>query len=162
MNTLTDSVNEMVPWFMMLADDLVKCRNNKNLVEEELEKWRSALERKERKLRYGKTECMTANENNCRKAVKFYGENLERVDWFKYYGWFLLGVNFRRSVKKFFVSLFREMPPVQVEKQRIFYATPAIYAKWKPVFRGRPFKETVTVGVKIRGGFKQADVGGEK
>ena len=42
---LTDEVREESPWTMMFADDIVICSENREQVEEKIEKWRYARER---------------------------------------------------------------------------------------------------------------------
>lgn len=46
MDRLTDRVRQEAPWTMMFADDIVICGESKEQVEESLEKWRSALEKR--------------------------------------------------------------------------------------------------------------------
>ena len=46
MDRMTDEIREEAPWTMMFADDIVICSESKEQVEEKLESWRYALERR--------------------------------------------------------------------------------------------------------------------
>ena len=46
MDRLTDEVRQESPWNMMFVNDIVICRERKELVERSLERWRYALERR--------------------------------------------------------------------------------------------------------------------
>ena len=46
MDRLTDEIRQESQWNMMFADDIVICRESKENVEEQLESWRHALERR--------------------------------------------------------------------------------------------------------------------
>ncbi|KAK3523524.1 hypothetical protein QTP70_001905 [Hemibagrus guttatus] len=46
MHQLSEEVRQESPWTMMLADDIVICSESREQVEENLERWRFALERK--------------------------------------------------------------------------------------------------------------------
>ena len=46
MDMMTDEIREEYPWAMMFADDSVICRESKEHVEEKLESWRYASERR--------------------------------------------------------------------------------------------------------------------
>ncbi|KAK3517603.1 hypothetical protein QTP70_012957 [Hemibagrus guttatus] len=46
MDQLSEEVRQESPWTMMFADDIVVCRESREQVEENLEKWRFALERR--------------------------------------------------------------------------------------------------------------------
>ena len=43
---MTDEIREEAPWTMMFVDDIVICSKSKERVEEKLENWRYALERR--------------------------------------------------------------------------------------------------------------------
>ena len=58
MDRMTDEIREEAPWTMMFADDIVVCSESKEQVEEKLESWRYALERRGIKVNRRKTEYM--------------------------------------------------------------------------------------------------------
>lgn len=78
MDRLTDEVRQESPWSMMFADDIVICSDSREQVEENLEKWRDALERREMKISCSKTEYMCANERD--------PSGMESEEDFKYFG----------------------------------------------------------------------------
>ena len=60
----------------MFADDSVICSESKERLEEKLESWRYALER--RRIKVIKTEYMCVNERQVNDTVKMQGEELGR------------------------------------------------------------------------------------
>ena len=70
----------------MFADDIVICTESKERVEEKLESWRYALERREMKVNRRKTEYMRVNERQDNGTVKMQGEEVSKVEDFKYLG----------------------------------------------------------------------------
>ena len=72
----------------MLADDIVICSESKEQVEEKLESWRCALEKRGMKVNRKKTEYMCVNErqNNGSGTVNMQGEEVAKVEDFKYLG----------------------------------------------------------------------------
>ena len=88
MDRMTDEIREEAPWTMMFADDIVICSESKEQVEEKLERWRYALERIGMKVNRRKTEYMCVNErqNNSSGTVKMQGEEVAKVEDFKYLG----------------------------------------------------------------------------
>ena len=46
MDMMTDEIKEEAPWTMMFADDTMTCSESKEQVEEKLESWRYAIERR--------------------------------------------------------------------------------------------------------------------
>ena len=85
---MTDDIREEAPWTMMFADDIVICSERKEQVEEKLESWRYALERRGMKVNRRKTEYMCVNErqHTGSSTVKMQGEEVTKVDDFKYLG----------------------------------------------------------------------------
>ena len=71
---------------MMFADDIVICSESKNRVEEKLESWRYALERRGMKVNRRKTEYMCVNKRQVNGTVKMQGEEVTKVEDFKYMG----------------------------------------------------------------------------
>ena len=88
MDRMTDEIREEAPWTMMFADDIVICSESKEQVEEKLESWRFALERRGMKVNRRKTEYMCVNErqDNSSGTVKMQGEEVAKVEDFKYLG----------------------------------------------------------------------------
>ncbi|KAK3543674.1 hypothetical protein QTP70_026889 [Hemibagrus guttatus] len=62
MDQLSEEVRQESPWTMMFADDIVICSESREQVEENLERWRFALERRGMKVSRSKTEYMCVNE----------------------------------------------------------------------------------------------------
>ena len=88
MDRMTDEIREEAPWTMMFADDIVICSESKEQVEEKLESWIYALERRGMKVNRRKTEYMCVNErqDNSSGTVKMQGEEVAKVEDFKYLG----------------------------------------------------------------------------
>ena len=88
MDMMTDDNREEAPWTMMFADDIVTCSECKEQVEENLESWRYALERRGMKVNRKKTECMCVDErqDNDSSTVKIQGEEVAKVEDFKCLG----------------------------------------------------------------------------
>ncbi|KAK3546520.1 hypothetical protein QTP70_026375, partial [Hemibagrus guttatus] len=73
-------------WTMMFADDIVICSESREQVEENLERWRFALERRGMKVSRSKTEYMCVNEREGSGTVRLQGEEVKKVQEFKYLG----------------------------------------------------------------------------
>ncbi|KAG2458644.1 RTBS polymerase, partial [Polypterus senegalus] len=86
MDSLTDKIRQESSWTMMFADDIVICSDSREQVEETLERWRYALERRGMKVSRNKTEYMCVNERKVRGMMRMQGAELEKVDEFKYLG----------------------------------------------------------------------------
>ena len=86
MDRLTDEVRQESPWTMMFADDIVICSESREQVEENLERWRYALERRGMKVSRSKTEYMCVNERNPSGTMRLQGVEVKKVDDFKYLG----------------------------------------------------------------------------
>uniref|UniRef100_A0A3B4CLA2 ribonuclease H n=1 Tax=Pygocentrus nattereri TaxID=42514 RepID=A0A3B4CLA2_PYGNA len=86
MDRLTDEVRQEAPWTMMFADDIVICGESREQVEENLERWRFALERRGMKVSRDKMEYMCVNEREAGGKVKMQGVEVVKVDDFKYLG----------------------------------------------------------------------------
>ena len=56
MDRMTNEIREEAPWTMTFADDIVICSESKEQVEEKLESWRYAFERRGMKVNRRKTE----------------------------------------------------------------------------------------------------------
>ena len=88
MDRMTGEIREEAPWTMMFADDNVICSESKEHVEEKLESWRYALERRGMKVNRRKTKYMCVNERQDTGSgtVKMQEEEVAKVDDFKYLG----------------------------------------------------------------------------
>ncbi|KAK3542777.1 hypothetical protein QTP70_002976 [Hemibagrus guttatus] len=86
MDLLSEEVRQESPWTMMFADDIVICSESREQVEENLERWRFALERRGMKVSRSKTEYMCVNEREGSGTVRLQGEEVKKVQEFKYLG----------------------------------------------------------------------------
>ncbi|KAK3571098.1 hypothetical protein QTP86_001776 [Hemibagrus guttatus] len=97
MDQLSEEVRQESPWTMMFADDIVICSESREQVEENLERWRFALERRGMKVSHSKTEYMCVNEREGSGTVRLQGEEVKKVQEFKYLGSTVQSVGKRRS-----------------------------------------------------------------
>ncbi|KAK3526332.1 hypothetical protein QTP70_024279 [Hemibagrus guttatus] len=86
MDQLSEEVRQESPWTMMFADDIVICSESRQQVEENLERCRFALERRGMKVSRSKTEYMCVNEREGSGTVRLQGEEVKKVQEFKYLG----------------------------------------------------------------------------
>ncbi|KAK3508786.1 hypothetical protein QTP70_007626 [Hemibagrus guttatus] len=86
MDQLSEEVRQESPWTMMFAGDIVICSESREQVEENLERWRFALERRGMKVSRSKTEYMCVNEREGSGTVRLQGEEMKKVQEFKYLG----------------------------------------------------------------------------
>ncbi|KAK3570178.1 hypothetical protein QTP86_015745, partial [Hemibagrus guttatus] len=86
MDQLSEEVRQESPWTMMFADDIVICSESREQVEENLERWRFALERRGMKVSRSKTEYMCVNEREGSGTVRLQGEEVKKVQEFKNLG----------------------------------------------------------------------------
>ncbi|XP_063854033.1 uncharacterized protein LOC135096458 [Scylla paramamosain] len=70
---------------MMFADDVVICRENREEVKTELDRWRYALERRGLKVSRTKTEYMCLNGGDG-ETIRLQGVQMTKVDEFRYLG----------------------------------------------------------------------------
>ena len=70
----------------MFADAIVICSESKERVEEKLESWIYALERRGMIVNMRKTEYMCVNERLVNGTVRMQGEEVAKVEDFKYLG----------------------------------------------------------------------------
>ncbi|KAK3562874.1 hypothetical protein QTP86_011116 [Hemibagrus guttatus] len=80
---LSEEVRQESPWTMMFADDIVICSESREQVEENMERWRFALERRGMKVSRSKTEYMCVNEREGNGTVRLQSEEVQE---FKYLG----------------------------------------------------------------------------
>ncbi|KAK3548290.1 hypothetical protein QTP70_009094 [Hemibagrus guttatus] len=78
MDQLSEEVRQESPWTMMFADDIVMCSESREQVEENLERWRFALERRGMKVSRSKTEYMCVNEREGSGTVRLQGEEVKK------------------------------------------------------------------------------------
>ncbi|KAK3575597.1 hypothetical protein QTP86_031143, partial [Hemibagrus guttatus] len=86
MDQLSEEVRQESPWTMMFADDIVICSESREQVEENLERRRFALEKRGMKVSRSKTEYMCVNEREGSGTVRLQGEEVKKVQEFKYLG----------------------------------------------------------------------------
>ncbi|KAK3532125.1 hypothetical protein QTP86_008586 [Hemibagrus guttatus] len=86
MDQLSEEVRQESPWTMMFSDDIVICSESREQVEENLERWRFALERRGMKVSCSKTEYMCVNEREGSGTVRLQGEEVKKVQELKYLG----------------------------------------------------------------------------
>ena len=79
MDRLTDEVRREPPWMMLFADDIVICKETREEVEQRLECWRYALERRGMKVSRSKTEYLCINGGNDKETVKMEDTKVPRV-----------------------------------------------------------------------------------
>ncbi|KAK3545795.1 hypothetical protein QTP70_013123 [Hemibagrus guttatus] len=84
MDQLSEEVRQESPWKMMFADDIVICSERREQLEENLERWRFALERRGMKVSRSKTEYMCVNEREGSGTVRLQGEEVKKVQEFKF------------------------------------------------------------------------------
>ena len=86
MDRLTDEVRREPPWTMLFTDDIVICKETREEVEQRLEFWKYALERRGMKVSRSKTEYLCINGGNNEETVKMEDTKVPRVKEFKYLG----------------------------------------------------------------------------
>ncbi|KAK3557303.1 hypothetical protein QTP70_026619 [Hemibagrus guttatus] len=85
MDQLSEEVRKESPWTMMFADDIVICSESREQVEKNLERWRFALEIRVMKVSRSKM-YMCVNEREGSGTVRLQGEEVKKVQEFKYLG----------------------------------------------------------------------------
>ena len=83
---LTEDIRKDAPWDMLLADDIVLCRQNHRELEEDLEIWRDTLERRGLKVSRIKTEYLRVGDVDDGEELKLQEEKIKRAKNFKYLG----------------------------------------------------------------------------
>ena len=84
MNRLKDEVKKELLWKMLFADDIVICKETKEEVEQRLESWRYALERKGMKVSRSNTKYLCVNGRNNKETVKMEDTKVPSVKEFIY------------------------------------------------------------------------------
>ncbi|MCJ8744040.1 hypothetical protein PDJAM_G00101730 [Pangasius djambal] len=86
MDQLSEEVRQESPYTIMFADDIVICSESREQVEENLERWRFALERRGMKVSRSTTEYMCVDEREGSGTVRLQDEEVKKVQEFKYLG----------------------------------------------------------------------------
>ena len=86
MDRLADEVRREPPWTMLFADDIVIFEEIREEVEQRLESWKYALERRGMKVSRSKTKYLCINGGNDDETVKMEDMKVPRVREFKYLG----------------------------------------------------------------------------
>ena len=89
MDVLACGIKELSLWCMLYADDIVLCGTSSDVVEKKLEEWRRAMEDRGLKINREKTVYLRFNVDgnlDGNSDINVQGQNLERVDPFKYLG----------------------------------------------------------------------------
>ena len=89
MDVLACGIKELSLWCMLYADDIVLCGTSSDVVEKKLEEWRRAMEDRGLKINREKTVYLRFNVDgnlDGNSDINVQGQNLERVDTFKYLG----------------------------------------------------------------------------
>ena len=86
MDKLTENIRKDAPWDMLFADDLVLSRQNHRELEDDLEIWRNALEKRSLKVSRCKTEYLKAGGVDDGEELKLQGVKVKRTKNFKYSG----------------------------------------------------------------------------
>ena len=93
MDVLARGIKDLSPWCILYADNIVLCGTRSEVVENKLQEWRKAMEDTGLKINRKKTVYMRFNVNlDGNSDINIQGENLERVNTFKY-----LGATFARN-----------------------------------------------------------------
>ena len=83
MDKLTEDIKKDASWGMLFADDIVLSRQNHRELEDDLEMWRNALERRGLKVSRSKTEYLKIGDVDDGEELKLQGEKLKRAKNFK-------------------------------------------------------------------------------
>ena len=86
MDRLMDKVRREPPWTMLFADNIVICEGTRQEVEQRLESWRYALERRGMKVSRSKTEYLCVNGRNDEETMKTEDTKVPIVKEFKHLG----------------------------------------------------------------------------
>ena len=84
MGKLTVDIRKDAPWDMLFADKIVLSRQNHRELEDDLEIWRNALERRGLKVSQSKIEHLKAVGVDDGEELKLQGEKVKRAKNFKY------------------------------------------------------------------------------
>ena len=79
MDTLTDDIRKEAPWSMMFTEDVILCCEERAGLEEDLERWHNALEKRGMKVSRAKTEYMCLS-GVSRGSVQMQDKRLPEVN----------------------------------------------------------------------------------
>ena len=74
-----NEVRREPPWMMLFADDIAICKETRKEMEQRLESWRYALERRGMKVSRSKTKYLCINGGNDNETVKMEDTKVPRV-----------------------------------------------------------------------------------
>ena len=83
-NKLTENIRKDAPWDMLFADDIVLSGQKHRELENDLEFWRNALERRGLKGSQSKTEYLKAGGVDDREELELLEEKIQRAKNFNY------------------------------------------------------------------------------
>ena len=86
MDKLTEDIRKDASWDMLFADDIVLSRQTCRELEDDLEMWRNALERRGLKVSRSKAEYLKDGDVDGGEELKLQGEKQKRANNFKYLG----------------------------------------------------------------------------
>ena len=89
MDVLARGIKDISPWCMLYADDIVLCGTRSEVDEKKSEEWRRAMEDRGLQINRKKTVYLRFNVDrnlDGNSDINIQGENIERVNTFKYLG----------------------------------------------------------------------------
>ena len=86
MDKLTEDIRKDAPWDVLFADDIVLSRQNCRELEDDLDMWRNARERRGLKVSRSKTEYLKAGDVEDGEELKLQGEKVKKAKNFKHLG----------------------------------------------------------------------------
>ena len=79
MDRVMEEIRRKPPWTMLFADDIVIYNETRKAVEQRIECWRYALQRREIKVSRSKTKYLCVNGGNDKETVKMEDKKVSRV-----------------------------------------------------------------------------------
>ena len=83
---LTENIRKEAPWDMLFADKIVLSRQNNRELEEDLEIWKNALERRGLKMSQSKTKHLRVGGVDDGEELKLQGKKVKKAKNFQYLG----------------------------------------------------------------------------
>ena len=78
-----EDIRKDASWDVLFADDMVLSRQNHRELDDNLEIWRNALERRSLKVSQSKTECLKVGGVDDEEELKLQGEKVKKAKNFK-------------------------------------------------------------------------------